>query len=114
MTDYKTLIEAQQKGKENTPEWMIGQQLREICEKEPECARLVVEDLEGSALSLAGCADKLKAKVDELHKTQKGSCVCIPPQVAEGVIREYFGLPERDQSAPEKAASGILDLADFL
>ncbi len=114
MTDFKTLIEEQQKGKENTPAWMIGEQLKEICRKEPESARLVEQDLMG-ALTLAGCANKLKAKADELHRAQKGDCVCIPPQVAEGVIREYFGLAAQSRSdkAPEPEAD-MIDLAAFL
>lgn len=114
MTDYKTLIEEQQKGQENTPAWMIGEQLKEICQREPESARLVEQNLIG-ALTLAGCADKLKAKADELHKAQKGNCVCITPEVAEAVIREYFGLASRGVCRKETAAdSSIIDLADFL
>lgn len=112
-TDYQTLIEAQQQGKENTPEWMIGQQLKDICRREPESAKLVEQDLMG-ALTLEGCAKKLKAKADELHKAQKGNCVCITPDVAEAVIREYFGLPAQGKEPEKETTGSVLDLADFL
>lgn len=115
MTDYKTLINAQQeKVAQCSDIWMVGEQLKEICENEPECAKLVVQDLEGGALTLKACAGKIKEKADEEHKKSHGTCVCIPPRVAEGIIREYFGLPEKGKEPEKVATGGVLDLADFL
>ena len=39
-------IEAQQKGLEDTAIWMVGEQLKDICSREPDSAKLVAEDLE--------------------------------------------------------------------
>lgn len=97
MTKVNELIEQQQKGKENTDVWMVGQQLKEICQNEPACGELVEKDLESGGMTLEKAAAKIKAKADEIKKTVKGNCVCIPPDVAEGIIREYFGLPGRSE-----------------
>ncbi len=43
--DAIQMIEAQQQGKENTPAWMVGEQLKDICRAEPDSAKLVREDL---------------------------------------------------------------------
>lgn len=112
-------IEAQQKGKENTPEWMVGEQLKEICAAEPDCAELVEKDLD--AIPLSKAAAKIKAHADELHKKLKGSCVCVPPDAAENIIRECYGLPAKQKQVPAAQAAelpkqddGLLDLDAFL
>ena len=114
-------IEAQQKGKEGTPAWMVGQQLKEICRREPQCGELVEKDLD--AINLDAVAAKLKAYADEQHKKGKGNCVCITPDVAEGIIRKAYGLPDAAQEPipepareekPKQEAGVFLDLADFL
>jgi len=94
-------ISAQQ-GQKGTSKWMIGEQLKDILRREPDLAHLVEEDLE--TLSLDGCAEAMRRKADELHKETGGRCVCIPPDVAEAVIRKYFGLPEAGAPAPVPAA----------
>ena len=115
-------ITAQQKGLENTATWMVGEQLKEICSREPESAALVEKDLQ--AITIADVAKKIKAKADEIHKTAHGNCVCIPPNVAEGIIRKAYGLPDAGTSqpaekpvpaaTPQDPAPLLLDLADFL
>lgn len=110
-----TMINAQQKGTSQCSDiWMVGEQLKEICGKEPESAQRVAEDLEGGALTLKGCAGKIREKADEEHKKSRGNCVCIPPQVAEGIIRKYFGLPAGEKKKEIQPEIGVLDLADFL
>lgn len=117
-------IEAQQAGCENTPAWMVGEQLKDICGADPHCAELVAQDLENKDMSLEKAAAKIKAHADELHKKQKGNCVCVPPNVAEKILREFYGLP--DASAPKlsivkpepatvaEPEDDGLDLFDFL
>lgn len=110
-------IEAQQKGMENNPAWMVGEQLKEICRREPQSAELVAKDLD--AITIADVAKRIKAWADEVHKKQPGNCVCVPPNVAEGIIREAYGLPSGQQQpepapAPQPAAPMLLDLSDFL
>lgn len=111
-------ITAQQAGQEYTDIWMVGEQLKEICRREPDSAALLERDLENEELSLKAAAGKIKAWADNEHKKRKGNCVCVPPMVAEGILREFYGLPAApDQGAPEQKRSEsqtILNLEDFL
>lgn len=95
-------IEVQQKGRENTDVWMVGEQLKDICRNDPSCATIVAEDLENKAMSIEAAAKKIKEYADSQKSKQKGNCVCVPPNVAEGIIREFYGLP----AASNSAASG--------
>lgn len=116
------MIEVQQKGKENTAPWMVGEQLKDICRSDPHCAEIVAQDLSNPAMSLVECEKKIKAKADEIQKKSKGKCVCVPPNVADQIIREFYGLPEARATtetvpapAPEPEEDfGMLDLADLL
>lgn len=111
-------IEAQQKGMENTAVWMVGEQLKDICRADPHCAEIVAADLENKAMSLVEAEKKIKARADKTHR--KGNCVCIPPNVAEGIIREFYGLPtvattiKTAAPVPAADASSFLDLDEFL
>lgn len=111
------MIEAQQKGKENTAPWMVGEQLKEICKTDAACAEIVAKDLEVAAMSIAECEKKIKAWVDKQKRT--GNCVCVPPNVAEKIIREFYGLPEAmtaKQTVPtgDEVAAAILDLDELM
>ena len=115
-------IEQQQRDCENSPAWMVGQQLKDICAADPHCAEIVSQDLENKGMSLKSAAAKIKSHADELHKKQKGNCVCITPDVAEKIIREFYGLPAASAPRlsivkPEPVAAPVddgLDLFDFL
>ena len=111
-------IEAQQKGKENTAPWMVGEQLKEICSREPLAAELVEKDLAVKEMSLEACEKKIKEWADK-HK--KGGCAVVPPNVAEKIIREFYGIPEPggDSSTPLSSAQNdangdIIDFTSFL
>ena len=108
-------IEAQQKGLEGTDAYMAGQQLKEICRREPECAQLVLTDLDNPDMSLKAAAGKIKEWADARRKETKARCVGVPPDVAEGIIRKFYGLPDAGQSQlePVTEAVPILDLASF-
>lgn len=111
-------IEAQQKGLEGTDAYMAGQQLKEICRREPECAQLVLTDLDNPDMSLKAAAGKIKAWADAKRKETKAKCVCVPPDVAEGILRKFYGLPDaqdagQSQPEPMTEAAPILDLASF-
>lgn len=107
-------ITAAQKGLEGTDAFMAGEQLKEIC-RDVACAELVAKDLEVKGMGLPDCAAKIKAYADK-HRVKGSSCVCVPPNVAEGIIREFYGLPGRGQEATPQPVtkSGFLDLEDFL
>ena len=118
-------IEAQQKGKENTALWMVGEQLKDICRREPRAAELVDKDLDVKEMSIAECEKKIKAWADA-HK--KGSCAVVPPNVAEEIIRKFYGIPATkggpsqspaatalpDAGRAKSASSEIIDFTAFL
>ena len=108
-------IESLQKGLEGTDAYMAGQQLQDICRREPECAPLVLADLDNPDMSLKAAAGKIKAWADAKQKETKSKCVCVPTDVAEGILRKFYGLPDAGQSQPEPVteAAPILDLASF-
>ncbi len=108
------MIAEQQKGKEGTPAWMVGEQLKEIASREPVSAELLEKDLAVPEMNLEKAADQIKKKADELHKKQKGNCVCVPPDVAEDVIRKFYGLPKRGETVYKPTGPQVLSLADFL
>jgi len=98
-------IEAQQKGKEGTVPWMVGEQLKDICHADPGCAELVDKDLDNPAMSIVEAEKKIKAWAD---KNKKGNCAVVPPNVAEKIIREFYGLPEvgAEQTPSQQKVSG--------
>ena len=120
-------IEAQQKGKEETAPWMVGEQLKDILRGQPELQELVDKDIDNKGMGLEDCEKKLKAYADKHHK---GSSFCVIPTVAEKIIREFYGLPGQTaapalrlvEQAPEtvevRAAPtdtmDMLDLSSFL
>lgn len=85
-------IEAQQKGIENTAAWMVGEQLKDICAGDSHCAELVLQDLDNKDMSITAAERKVKAYADK--QKRQGNCVCVPPSVAEKIIREFYGLPD--------------------
>lgn len=108
-------IEAQQKGKENTAAWMVGQQLKDICNADSHCAELVLQDLDNPEQSLEKAAAQIKAYADKQPKVDR--CVVVPPNVAEDIIRKFYGLPDAS-AAPKltlipQAASTVTDVDLF-
>lgn len=114
-------IEAQQKEvKERSPQWMVGEQLKDICRAEPASAELIAQDLAAKEMSITEAEKKIKAFADK-HKT--GNFACVMPMEADRILREFYGLPKRDgdqapvimqETAPVKKAGGVIDLSDFL
>lgn len=117
MTEFQekaiAAIEAQQaKVKERSPQWMVGEQLKDICRVEPRSAELIAQDLEHEAMSIVEAEKKIKAFADG-HKT--GNCSCVTPVEADRILREFYGLPSLE-AEPESPAAGaqLIELADFL
>ena len=108
------LIAAQQKGHENDPVFMLGEQLKDIAEREPFSAELLEKDLVIEGMGLADMAKKLQEYADKHHGSAR--CYCITPIVAEKLIREFYGLPEANAGVrqPSEQTATILDLSSFL
>ena len=110
-------ISEQQEGNENTDIFMVGEQIKDICRNNEKAIELILADLNVFEMSIEKCAAEIKKEADRLHKKNKGSCICIPPNVAEGIIRHFYGIPdERTSSAVSQSlekTADIINLEDF-
>ena len=113
----RRLREQQAGVKEHSAPWVVAQQLMDICRHEPASAELILQDLDRPAMSIVEAEKKLKAYADA-HKT--GNFACVPPDEADRILREFYGLPAMDAGEPAgrdalaEQAGGFLDLMDFL
>lgn len=87
-------IEAQQKGQESSPVFMVGEQLKDICRGDAHCAEIVAQDLENKSMSLAACEKQIKAWADAHKPGTRAPYSGVSGHVAEKIIREFYGLPE--------------------
>ena len=112
------LIESQQTGKENTAVWMVGEQLKEIAAESEHNAELLLQDLKIPAMNLQKAESKIKAYSDK--NKGKANCFCVSPKVADGILREFYGLAPRGEGdgnstpAAEQKNDVFIDLGDFL
>ena len=97
-----------QQGEENTPVWMVGEQLKNMIRDCPGWQEIVEQDLELKEMSLAECEKKIKAYAD---KHRKGNFSCVVPSVVEKIIREFYGLTDEARGA--QPAGTVINLADF-
>ena len=119
MTEFQEkaikMIEAQQtKAKGRSPQWMVGEQLKDICRMEPRSAELIAQDLENESMSIKEAEKKIKAFADG-HKT--GNFSCVMPMEADRILRKFYGLPGPDEvkpAVPAAPAKKLVDLLDFL
>jgi len=109
-------IEAQQP-KEHTTVWCCGEQLKDILRAEPHLAELVAQDLENKSMSISKCEEKIKERANEAHGKNGGTSAAVSPSEAEGIIRRFYGLPDRKTQVaspqPQMSAEGVIDLGDF-
>lgn len=114
MKELKKIIESQQKGHEESPIWMIGEQLKEIAEREPVCVEILKRDLQVEGMGLKDAEKALKAHADEQKRS--GNCVVISPLIAEKIFREFYGLPDRvnGEKPFSSVSADIVDLESFL
>jgi hypothetical protein len=115
MTEYQIAaiaeIERQQSGIEDTAAWMVGEQLKELAEREPQAAELLARDLTIEEMSLAEAEKKIKAYADS-HKT--GNFACVTPKTAEKILREFYGLGETGIPEAPPARNVSFNLTDFM
>lgn len=114
MARLQEIVAQQQKGQENSPIFMVGEQLKEIAAREPLAAEILEKDLTTPGMGLADAAKKLQEYSDKHHGTAK--CYCITPMVAEKILREFYGLPARAETEPTATPStpAKIDLSSFL
>lgn len=104
------LNEQQSKVKERSAPWMVAEQLKDICRKEPWSAELLAKDLENPQMGIVQAEKKIKAFADD-HKT--GGFSCVTPLEAEEILREFYGLGAASASVGGDTPK-VLNLADFL
>lgn len=105
--DIFAKITSQQEGHDGDDVWMVGEQLKDICRREPGCVSILMEDLENEDMAIPKAAGKIMTYADSQRKGR--SCVCVPPQKAEAILREFYGLPE----AGAAATTAVFDLGDI-
>ena len=105
------LEEQQSKVKECSAPWMVAEQLKDICRREPASAELIAQDLENPEMGIIQAEKKIKAFADA-HKT--GSFSCVTPLESEGILREFYGLGATGAASVGGSSSKVLNLADFL
>ena len=109
MSVIEKLKAQQAKVKEGSPQWMVAEQLMDLCRAEPACAELLDQDLEVEAMSIVEAEKKIKAFADQ-HEV--GNFACVTPADSDRILREFYGLPRRGETAAPGPLA--LDLADFL
>lgn len=116
MSKLYDLIAEQQKGHETAPRFMIGEQLKEIAERESFSAELIEKDLTVKEMNLEAAEKHFQEYADKNHGKKRN--FCIAPKVAERLLREFYGLPIPDENTPEKqeanSSAGYIDLSSFL
>jgi hypothetical protein len=105
-------IEAQQP-KNRSAVWMVGEQLKDMIRGNESAAEILLTDLrENKEMTLAAAEKKI---AERAKKNKVGNCGCVTPAEAEDILREFFGLPGREEENPRrKEECKVVDLADFL
>lgn len=113
---YEKISELQEKLAPESCAFEIGEQLKDICRRDPACEAILLEDLQNPAMGLKA-ADKMLYDWGKNQAKGKGG-YGISGQQAEKLLREFYGLPEAGAAAPAaetpKAESMVLDLSSFL
>ena len=106
------IITAQQAGHENESLFMIGEQLKDIAAREPNCIEILVQDLQHEGMKLADAAKQLQKYADKQHGSRE--CFCITPKVAEDILRKFYGLPSPQENRSATPKSDYIDISSFL
>ena len=110
----KKITQQQTKLDASSPAFVVGEQIKEMCEKQPSIRELILQDLDIPEMSIQKVAEKLKEYADKNRKGAKQ--FCITPLVAEKIIRDFYGLPEREEQvslSEPKPDTAHINLEDF-
>lgn len=102
-------IEEQQKKLGDGPAFWVGEQLKDILRETPAAAQIALEDF-SAGHTVADCEKKIKTYAGQHHG-------CCPPQEADRIIREFFGIAGCKQAAApaeKHPARRSINLADFM
>lgn len=122
--DLNDLIAEQQKGHGNEPRFVIGEQLKEMAQRDPLCAELLARDLKIKEMNLAAAEKRFSEYAGK--NRGKANVFCVTPAVAEKLLREFYGLPapgdpdgengeaHKADFAKSEDQTGYIDLSSFL
>lgn len=96
--------------KKRSAPWIVAEQLKDICRREPPCAELIAQDLENESMSIVEAEKQIKAFADK-HKT--GGFSCVTPAEAENILRKFYGLPQTLEPEKPKGGAVMIDLTKF-
>ena len=114
MKELTKIIVLQQKGHNEDPIFMVGEQLKEMAQRDPSCIEILKHDLQIEKMGLEGAAGALQAYSDKNHGNAK--CFVISPARAEVILREFYGLPESKKNSQvySSISSSLIDLESFM
>lgn len=118
MTVYEKIGELQGEFNPDSCAYEIGEQLKDICRRDPACVEILLEDLQNPDMGLAA-ADKMLYDWGRRQTKGKGGCG-ISGRKAEELLREFYGLPAAGAAAPAVQTAPVpdgpfsLNLDDFL
>ena len=114
MTDIAIakLREQQAKVDEWSPVHMVAEQLIDICRNEPESAEIIAHDLDNEKMSIVEAEKKIKALADAHKPKGISGGVGVSPLAAEKALRDFYGLPQRDEAPPDDGKT--LNFLDFM
>lgn len=96
MTDLEKVIEAIEKQQEKLKKFSmahtVGEQLKDILRDQPTASGIVLQDFENAGMGITDCEKKI---ADYASKHREGRAGCCPPQEADRIIREFYGIPAR-------------------
>lgn len=108
MTVYEKIGGLQAMHDPDSCAYEIGEQLKDICRRDPACDKILLEDLQNPAMGLAA-ADKMLYDWGKKQAKGKGG-YGISGRKAEELLREFYGLPAAGvAAAPAVKAAPVLD-----
>lgn len=113
---YKKIDEKVKGFEIGSHEWMIGEQIKDICERSDAAAEIVLQDLDVPEMSVVKCLKKFDELADKKRKESNKRRICITPYEAEEIICKFYGISEAIAEAEEKPIKddNVINLEDFL
>lgn len=93
-------------GEDNKVYW-VAEQIKDICRESEAIAELVYQDLANEQMSVKAVEKKIEA-----YAKKHGGCT--PPQAADKIIREFYGLSPKGESPATAPAPNLIDINDFI
>lgn len=113
MTSVEQAVEIitaqQEKQKEQSQAWCVGEQLKDLLRNDEAAAAIVVKDLEQDGMDIEAC----ECEIRNFAMKNGGFC---GPKDSEDIIRKFYGIENTHSPAPAKSAARRkkISVTDFL